>query len=166
MGKGTGCIYIIVGAQNTGKSAIVIELCKKSNRWTYIYDHHREYLQRFGKRQCTIFYDRQTFLSKIPEMRNGNIIFEEGTTFLSFSKDMDMADTLTSVYHNGNIMYIIFHSMADIPSYILRLSHILILFRTGDEMEIIERKAPSLAHHLHYGEHPKFIKLPAFHQFA
>jgi hypothetical protein len=162
MGKGSGFVYLVAGGQNVGKSKIVIEMTKASNRHTYVYDHRREYLERFGKSNCTIFYDREQFFSKIPKMYNGNIIIEEGTTFLKFQKDDAMSDVLSGAFHNGNIIYILFHFVEAIPKYILSMSHVLILFRTGDDEALVQRTRPKLAKHLHKDKTPKFVKLQEF----
>lgn len=166
MGKGTGIVYLVAGGQNKGKSKIVIELAKNSGRHTFVYDHRREYLERFGKKDITIFYDKKQFFARLSKMYNSNIIIEEGTTFLQFQKDDIMADALTGAFHNGNILYILFHYVEAIPKYVLSLAHVLILFETGDDYALVKRTRPKLAKHLHTEATPKFVKLQSLPQFS
>ena len=162
MSKGKGIVYIICGGQDVGKSAYVIENCKKSSRHTFVYDYQREYLERFGKRKVTIFYDLQLFVNNLAGMYNSNIIIEEGTTFIRFQKDEAISALLTSAFHNGNIIYILFHYLEAVPKYILSMSHVLVLFATGDDEILVGRTRPKLAQYLHKEPSPKFIKLQPF----
>jgi septin family protein len=135
-----GVITIVCGGQGTGKTPIIKSLIKKSGaRRKYVFDPRHEYPDDFIR-----FFRFSEFSKIFPRITDSTIVVEEATGFLEAQKDMDIAEKLIAVEHHRNVIYFVFHSLIDIPPYILRYAKFLILLETGDDAEKIRRDRPKI----------------------
>lgn len=103
----------------------------------FVYDVNNEY--GTGKTLPTI----SEFLSLVcdeTKVKNSVILFEEATIFFNHSKSEKVTNLLVRKRHTRNCIIFLFHSLADVPPYILRLIDFIILFATNDNPGVIERK--------------------------
>lgn len=144
--KGKGVIIVLCGGQNTGKSAWIIDRLKKSQRRIFVFDRRREYLERLGKKakQATLFYSLASFKKNINNMRYSNIVFEEATTFLKASKEDYVSDALSGIFHNGNVCYMVFHTIRGVPLSVLDLCHYVVVFNTGEDISHLRLRRPKM----------------------
>lgn len=77
--------------------------------------------------------DIDKFLEKAIRLRNGVILIEDATSFLS---NRGRSDLLTKILvkkrHDNNTIMLLFHSFRQIPKYIFDLSNVVVIFRTND----------------------------------
>jgi hypothetical protein len=134
-----GAVILIIGRQGSGKTPVTQREAEASGFDNLVvYDPRKEYdLEKY-----TIFYKLSTFKKFITTARNCFIICEEATGFVNSFKDMEFTDFIIGVQHNCNIIVFIFHSLSDAPTYILRLCRFVVLLRTNDEPEVIQKNRP------------------------
>ena len=119
-------VITIVGMTKRGKSSRAKDLARKAGKPIFCYDVNREW----GVKSLPNLDD---FLEQATQKRNTTIVFEEATIFFASGRNADkMKELVVRVRHTGNNIILLFHSLADCPKYILRLSNWLVLFRTAD----------------------------------
>ena len=122
--------FIIVGHTGRGKSAFskkLIEQLKRSHP-ALIYDVNNEY----GVGHLPDWDEFLELAADEKQTRQRLILFEEATIFFSSAKSKLMTSILVRKRHTKNIPVLLFHSLADVPPYILRFVDFLILFKTND----------------------------------
>lgn len=133
-----GISIIIVGATGTGKTTEVKSRISNVNPANLmIYDVNNEYQDFYNKP----FGDFKDFAAEARAATNKVIVFEEATIFLNNrSRDNQLVDILVRKRHTNNMIFLNFHSFRTIPRYIYDLSNYIILFKTNDSVELIEKK--------------------------
>jgi hypothetical protein len=134
-----GLCFIIVGRPRMGKSYFIKNKLSKVHETTrLVNDIQREYVDLYKEPFNEDFAD---FLSKAKKARNSFIVFEEATAYLSdLGSRTSMRHLIISKAHTGNMFFIVFHSLADVPEYIYRISNYIVLFKTADkETKVVER---------------------------
>jgi hypothetical protein len=145
--KKIGVITAICGPPNSGKSKEGIRRIEDSKRWNYIYDPHREYQNRLSKEalsRTTLFYTLKSFKENLKNFQDANIIVEETITFLRMFRDDEIADLLSSICHDGNAVFLIFHAVKDIPIYCLTFINYIVVLPTGEDFEFLKRSRTKL----------------------
>ena len=124
-----GSVVIVVGRMGEGKTPFIKALINTSGfRNVAIFDKRAEYPANY-----TLFFYFTIFKGWLTKFKGTFIVVEEATCLLSAFKDMELEDLITGVQHNKNILLLTFHSLLDIPPYILRKSNYVVLFNTNDE---------------------------------
>lgn len=135
--------FIIVAEQDRGKSYFCKnEILKKfHNRKNYIFDINNEYGE--FKNEARNFATKDLFLNNTPSKINSclNVVFEEASAF--FSKQGGTSrDTISHIcrrYHTKNINVFMFHAIDQIPKDILYYIDFIVLFRTKDNLENVQK---------------------------
>lgn len=133
-------INIIVGGQGTGKTSFTKKSAEKMNR-VVILDVNNEYkdLEQRGAKRIT--KDFRQSLENVKELNGISLIVEEATIFFSNRKhDENLLEMIIRKRHQNNNIFLIYHSLTDIPDYLLRISDYLILFKTKDNSVKIDQK--------------------------
>lgn len=131
--KDTGKCIIIAGGTGSGKTTIVKQLLAAHKGNKLIYDVNNEYGQEF------IAMDE--FFKKALRAENSIIVFEEATIFFSTSGgQIEMRELLVRKRHSNNLFIFNFHSLSQIPLYILMFCDKLIMKKTNDQLQQVERK--------------------------
>jgi predicted ATPase len=137
-------VYLVIGARGTGKSTLLEGRVKSLNypiEDTYIYDIERRY---FPNREGPL-PDIKTFKNTVANVKNSLVVYEEGTIFFpNRGHDEKLKMLLVQSRYNGNIVFIVFHSINSIPFYVYELTDTIILFRTQDEAQKVEKKLSKL----------------------
>lgn len=131
--------FLVVGSTGTGKTTFVKSLLKKSKKPLYIYDINNEY-KEFNN-LYSFNSDFNNFCEVTENKKDSLIVYEEATIFFS-NKGANTLTTgqLVRKRHTNNILVFVFHSLRTVPLHILDLTDYLILHKTGDNINLIERK--------------------------
>jgi len=129
--KNLGNIHIIVGMTGTGKTTHVKSLIKSLDiNKVLIYDTNREYLL---ENNLPDFID---FLQMLINARNKVVIIEDATIFLKKrGYTAEIEKSMVQRRHTSNYIFLLFHSINKIPSYIIELANIITIFKTGDKID-------------------------------
>jgi Cdc6-like AAA superfamily ATPase len=135
------CI-IIVGGTGTGKTTEVCKmLTQLQSRQNYIFDVNNEQKYTLFSNKWNKDCDFEKFIESLQNVRNSNIIFEEATIFFSHgSSTTQIKKLLVQKRHTNNILFFNFHSLRQVPLFILDFCDLLILGKTKDNPQNIRVK--------------------------
>lgn len=133
----SGKAILIVGARGSGKTTTAKEIISKVNKDARIvYDVNAEYADLYPKP----FLEFDDFTAQLNKIRNGVILIEEATIFLSnHGNNFDIRSALVKARHNNNTFIFVFHSLRSIPVYIFNLCDYVYLHKTNDTTDIAEK---------------------------
>lgn len=127
-------IIIVVGRKGSGKSYYIKEKLKHYKGNKLILDVRREYAEG-------ILVKPSKFMEMVKNAKNSLIIFEEATMYMSNKSDFEDIRWLNmSARHDGNTIFYVFHALQFVPLNILNQADLLILHRTGDNFELVNKK--------------------------
>lgn len=129
---------VIAGAKGTGKTTYIKDMLKKVNKEAlYIYDVNREYGEFYNKP----FVDVDEFIEMVKNVREAVIVFEEASFFFhNKSFNRETVKILQRSRHTKNLCIFVFHSLRNVPRYIIDLINYYIIFKTNDTNKLIENK--------------------------
>ena len=134
-------VFTIIGKKRSGKSVLTKEICTRfSDLYSgkmYFFDIANEYTLKFNlENQYKNVLDHKTFLDTVSPLKNSLIVFEEAAYYFDSQTSKDIrqkaAKMLQMSRHNNNVVILIFHSIADLPSFIYSRIDYLALFKTND----------------------------------
>lgn len=130
--------FLIVGCTGSGKSTFVRNAIKNINENALmLYDVNAEYSDLY-KRPLLEF---EEFAENATKVHNAVIVFEEATIFLDArSSNEYLIDVLVKKRHRKNTIFLVFHSLSDVPLYIFRKCTHVVLFKTNDSVSIVESR--------------------------
>jgi hypothetical protein len=133
----SGKAILVVGARGTGKTTTNKTWAKKVHPdRLLIFDYQGEYKDIYPKP----FIGFQAFSKMITTVRGMFIVIEEATVFLeNRGYNGDIVDTLVSARHADNTLLFSFHSFRAVPKYIFSLCNMVIVHKTGDSPEYVEK---------------------------
>lgn len=131
---------IIVGNTGRGKTTSAVKALKKGileKREICVFDPNNDYKEFYSKS----FVDENDFCENVKDKKNAFILFEEATIFFSNrGNNKILTSLLVRKRHQNNTVVLLFHSLRTIPVYIFELSNYLILYKTSDRENLIEKK--------------------------
>jgi hypothetical protein len=131
---------IIVGNTGRGKTTAAVKALKKGiieKRKIFVFDPNNDYKEFYKKE----FTDEFEFCESVKNVYNSFILFEEATIFFSNKgSNKILTSLLVRKRHQNNTVVLLFHSLRSIPVYIFELSNYLILYKTADRENLIEKK--------------------------
>lgn len=131
--------FLIVGSTGTGKTTFVKKILKLSKSKKYIYDINREYTE--FNNEFIFNSDFNFFCSATDKLKNSVIVFEEATIFFNNKgSNKSTTEQLVRKRHTNNVLVFVFHSLRTIPLHIFDLIDFLVLHKTGDNINLINRK--------------------------
>ena len=136
-------VIAIVGKKKAGKTTLAAALIKRFSRpSTYIYDINNEYTRKFNlKNDYTGEINTDKFLTKVSQVKNSLIVFEEATSYFSSKgREAQLVDIISRSRHTNNVVILIFHSIADFPRYIYTFTDYIGLFKTNDFRSSLDQK--------------------------
>ena len=127
---------INVGGTGSGKTTNTKSILSTLNRMPkFIYDVNNEY----NTGQPLVNFE--TFLAQANNKKCTVIVFEEATIFFSHSSaGKDIKELLVRKRHSKNIIVLNFHSLRQVPLFILDFTDFIYLFNTKDNPANIEAK--------------------------
>jgi len=117
---------------------------EKSKR-QYIFDINNEYIMPtdtgniFPQMRHTAM-DVKKFTSVASGLKKTNIVFEDATGFLRGKQSEQFARLLTSKMFSQNNYILIFHSINRVPPELMEMSNFVVLFKTRDNYDVIDKK--------------------------
>jgi Cdc6-like AAA superfamily ATPase len=134
------CI-VIVGATGTGKTTEVCKVLSSINIPLYIFDVNNEEKYRTFKNTWNKDVNIKSFITSAKQKRETCIVFEEATIFFSHAGSTEEIKTiLVQKRHTKNLIIFNFHSLRQVPLYILDFCDLLIIGKTIDNKKNIEDK--------------------------
>ena len=106
----------------------------------YIFDVQNEY-KDFNPAP---HLDRNLFINECMNYINTYCVFEEATGFFKGRLSEETDRMILGARHTGNNYIFCFHSISAVPPGIMFMLNYCVLFKTGDEINHIKRKYPSL----------------------
>jgi len=139
-----GKAILIVGCTGSGKSTLTKSFVKQAGpNHTLLYDVNDEYTD-FKNYKNIISAEEvhfTEFLNMANTVRNGSIFFEEATIFFDTkSSEEEMKEILVKKRHRKIDVFLIFHTFRDVPYYIYNKCTHIILFKTNDDISLIESR--------------------------
>lgn len=133
-----GKATILAGGTGTGKTSFMKERLDNINPGSlFLYDVNQEYRDYYKK--PLIKFDQ--FAEQSSKIRNGVIVYEEATIFLSNRGSNDyIREVLVKKRHQNNTIFFIFHSMRAVPRWVYDLCNYVVLFKTNDSESVIENR--------------------------
>ena len=128
----------------TGKSTEVKKILAATPKHKhYIFDVQGEYL---SNQYTGAMDDEDEFLNFVESKTDSVIVFEEATSFLSYSQNKRVRRMMVNRRHANNLIVLVFHAVHLTPKQIRTLIDVAILKPTGDKEKEIEdfvRHAPT-----------------------
>jgi Cdc6-like AAA superfamily ATPase len=133
---------VIVGATGTGKTTEVCKILENlRNRKSFIFDVNKEEKYKVFKNSWDKNLDFKKFVENMCKVANSNIIFEEATIFFSHAGITEnIKKILVQKRHTNNFILFNFHSLRQVPLFILDFCDVLIIGKTIDNRKNIETK--------------------------
>ena len=125
-----GAVVTVVGFTGERKSTLIRNIIAKVRfKNKIVWDMRHEY----DEREWTVFRnDFNTFRQAMTQAASSAIVFDEGTANIGMFKDKELMDICTASEHNLNVVFMVFHSLSDIPVSLIRNSHFMVLYNTID----------------------------------
>lgn len=140
------CI-INVGSTGSGKTTVTKGLLREIPLKKFIFDVNNEY-REFGSQ--AVLMPMKNFLNEAKTKKDTCIVFEEATIFFRHSGTSEETYyLLVQKRHTNNIIIFNFHSLRQVPLYILDFCNYMYLLNTNDNPKNIEEK---------FGENEKIIQ--------
>ena len=136
---------ILVGATGCGKTVFTKRIIKGVNKKALlVFDVNDEYGEFYDEEFTP---DMDDFLDKIYDqktkkhkVKNCVCLFEDATSFFSTrGRDDLMVKLLVGKRHSNNTYILLFHSMQDVPKYIIRKCTDMVIFKTLDDPKYVEQ---------------------------
>lgn len=128
-------LFLIIGHTGQGKTTLVKRLIK--NRKAFIFDVNNEY-QGFSNRDTAL--NIKGFTERVSLLTGFNIVYEDATGFLRGKQSAEFMRQIVRKRHTRNNFFILFHSINRIPPELMELANFIILFKTNDNAEIVDKK--------------------------
>lgn len=136
-------LFTVVGHTGQGKSTWTKKFVSNTNH--YVFDVNNEYgylpddnVIRPQMRNTTL--NMATFVKNAAMLKGTNIVFEDATGFLRGRQSEDFARLLIGKRHSKNNYILLFHSVNRVPPEIMEMTNFLILFKTIDNVRLVEQK--------------------------
>lgn len=81
------------------------------------------------------------FLASAKAARDKLVVFEEATLFFdpTRGRSEELREMLVRRRHTRTAVILLFHAIADVPLYVVRLADVLVLFKTQDSLDDLRR---------------------------
>ncbi len=150
-------VITIIGGAKQGKTPFIKAYCNKKN--VLIFDVQNEYGKQtkyvgqtpYGltednkqPRSRYVGLEEKEFITLCSNKKNTICVFEEATMFFQGAIDKNMRRLLFGKAHTKNIYVLVFHSINSLPPRIMEATDFVVLFRTNDERDTVERKYKKL----------------------
>lgn len=135
-----GSLILIIGHTGQGKSTAAKKLARTGKKAPFVFDVNNEYSE-FPRHTDGNFPE---FLTEVESLTDSNVIFEEATGYLSGRIGDRVKRLVINKRHKRNNYIFLFHSIADVPPFLYRLSNFIYLLKTADLYEVVKQKEPKL----------------------
>jgi Cdc6-like AAA superfamily ATPase len=132
---------VIVGTTGTGKTTTVCNILKEIDIPKIIFDVNNEEKYKPFKNLWNKDFSFENFVRNATERKGTCIVFEEATIFFSHAgATTDIKKLLVQKRHTKNLLIFNFHSLRQVPLFILDFCDLLVLGKTNDNRKNIETK--------------------------
>jgi hypothetical protein len=154
----SGKIIAIIGGAHQGKSYFTKQQIQSPTAACFVFDYQNAYGETSTKpgdivlnlplgsdlKRCRYYGDPKEFIRLATLRRHTTVVIEEATIFLEGKTESTTRKLMVDRYHRKNNIIFQFHSINSVPPRILEMSDIIVLFKTGDDPNIIKRKYSKL----------------------
>lgn len=134
-------LIVIVGATGTGKTTEVAKILSQVNMPFLIFDINNEEKYKPFRNTWSKSVNMKEFVKTACEKKSTCIVFEEATIFFSHaSSDESIRMLMIEKRHTKNLLIFNFHSLMQVPLYILQLCDLLVMGKTIDNPRNVEQK--------------------------
>lgn len=136
-------LILIIGHTGEGKTTFLKKFINGKKQ--YIFDVNNEYNYlpddlQIGPQMRNKDLNIKRFLSTCEGIKNYNIVFEDATGFFRGKQSEQLSRLIVGKRHSGNNFIFLFHSINRVPPEIMEISNYIVLFRTNDNIDIIDKK--------------------------
>lgn len=136
-------LIIVIGHTGQGKTTWVNKFI--AGKKQYVFDVNNEYKNlpddnRISPQMRCTNLNIKRFIATAKGLRNYNIILEDATGFFRGKQSEETSQMIVAKRHTGNNYIFLFHSINRVPPELMEMSNFVILFKTNDNMEIIDKK--------------------------
>jgi ABC-type sugar transport system ATPase subunit len=122
-----------------------VQIVSNDSLRQYVFDINNEYLYpedsgEVKPQMRNIDGDVKKFLDTCKNLKKTNIIFEDATGFFRGKQSAQLIRLIVAKMHSGNNFILLFHSVNRVPPELMELANLLVLFRTVDNLETVEKK--------------------------
>lgn len=135
-----GYAFAIVGRSGAGKTLLTKAFIAGVGAVPFVYDINREY----GTASLPTM---DAFLDDALRMRGRVILFEDATVFFGTTARHDkLIQLLVGKRHARNCILLLFHSMRQVPLYVLDTLNGIAILRTNDQDRAVEKRYANWPH--------------------
>lgn len=137
-------LFIFIGHTGQGKTTMANNLIK--DKRLYVFDVNNEYPKlpndtgTLYPRMRNVDLNMKKFISICEKLKGYNILIEDATGFLRGKINDSFSRLLVGKRHTKNNYLILFHSINRVPPEIMEMSNFIYLFKTNDNVKIIDTK--------------------------
>lgn len=119
-------VYVIVGRKKAGKTTKALDIVRRIGAPVLVYDTQGQWTNAAPPTM-------DKFLDMVQAARGRVVVFEEaGIFFANTGRSERLVYILTSSRHHRNVTLFLFHSLRQVPLYVLDLADRFVLFKTND----------------------------------
>jgi len=133
-------LILIIGHTGQGKSTQAKKILDTTKKKPFVFDVNNEY-EKYNRHSDGDFVK---FIETTETLTDSNVLFEEATGYLSGRTGEKIKRIVINKRHKRNNYIFLFHSIADVPPFLYRLSNYIILLKTADIEEAVKQKEPKL----------------------
>jgi len=136
-------LILIIGHTGEGKTSWLKRFV--NNKKQYVFDVNNEYQNlpddlQIRPQMRNKDLNIKRFLSVASGLKNYNVVFEDATGFFRGKQSEQLSRLIVAKRHTGNNFIFLFHSINRVPPELMEISNYVILFRTNDNIDIIDKK--------------------------
>lgn len=136
-------LILIVGHTGQGKTTWVNNFIR--GKKFYVFDVNNEYKNlpldnTVNQQMRNVDMDVNRFLSVSNNLSSYNIVFEDATGFFRGKQSASLIRQVVAKRHKKNNFIILFHSINRVPPELMEMANFLILFKTVDNIDVVDKK--------------------------
>lgn len=134
-----GRAYAIIGRPGAGKTTIARRMARAIGAPLLVFDTNAEW----GGGPLP---DMDTFIEAAGRARGRLVIFEDATVFFTHARHQGLTRLLIGKRHAGNVYLLLFHSLRQVPLYVLDMLNGIVVLKTNDQPDKVAKRFEGFPH--------------------